>query len=84
MIDVDPKGQAHTLVSLPAIVKWKKKWRTFWSLNFFIFGYVKGRVLGNNNISIKSAEQLSYGSKTLDKLGSCPNDFQNLDTRETF
>ena len=32
--------------------KWKK-WCFFWSLNLFIFGYVKGGVLGNNNIGIK-------------------------------
>ena len=25
----------------------------------------------------KGAEQLSYGSKTFDKLGSCPNVFKN-------
>ena len=50
----------------------------FWSLIFFIFGYVKGGAVLGNNISKKSAEQLSYGSKTLGKLGSCHNDFENL------
>ena len=34
-------------------------------------------------MGIKSA-QLSYESKTLDKLGSCPNDFQNLTTEVTI
>ena len=42
------------------LVKWKSgwvsewvKWCLFWSLNFFIFRYVEGGVLGNNYISIK-------------------------------
>ena len=36
-------------------VKWKWKWSewVFGPLNLFIFGYVKGGVLGNNNIGIK-------------------------------
>ena len=44
-------------------VKWSEKWKSekvkkwsesiFGPLNLFIFGYVKGEVLGNNNIGIK-------------------------------
>ena len=35
-------------------VKWSEvKWCLFWSLNFFIFRYVEGGVLGNNYIGIK-------------------------------
>jgi len=40
-----------------------KKWSEviFWFWIFFISWNVNGRVMGNNNISIKSEEQLSYG-----------------------
>ena len=47
--------------AIPAIDLMEVKWKwsesesesIFGPLNFFIFGYVKGGVLGNNNISIK-------------------------------
>ena len=54
-IVVDSEVRGTTLQKLLQVKseKVKVKWRIFWSLIFFVFGYVKGGVLGNNNISIK-------------------------------
>ena len=49
-------------MGIPYVCEWvSEKVIHFWSFNFFVFGCVKGRVLGNNDICIKSPEQLSYG-----------------------
>ena len=62
----------------------KKSESIFGPLILFNLRYIKVGVRVNNNVGIKSAQQISYGCSILDKLGSCPNDFQNHNTTVTF
>ena len=55
-------------------VKWKK-WCFFWSLNLFIFGYVKGGVLGNNNIGIKKCTTTFLWVLNFGQVGELPQRF---------
>ena len=48
----------------------------FGPLNFFIFGYVKGGVLGNNNISIKKCTTTFLWVLNLGQVGEILENFQ--------
>ena len=52
-----------------------KKWSTFGPLNFFIFRYVEGGVLGNNNISIKKCRTTFLWVLNLGQVGKLPQRF---------
>ena len=68
--------------------KWKKsevkKWRTFWSLNFFVFRYVEGGVLGNNYISIKKCRTTFLWEWYFGEVGEIFKNFQNHPLGEGF
>ena len=72
-------------------VKWKvkvKKWSEsesiFGPLNLFIFGYVKGGVLGNNNIGIKKCTTTFLWVLNLGQVGEILENFQNHPLGERF
>ena len=50
----------------------------FGPLNLFIFGYVKGGVLGNNNIGIKKCTTTFLWVLNLGQVGGHQKFFQNL------
>ena len=77
----------HTFINVCLIVsevKVKWKWCFFGPIVFLKLIYIMDHVYTYNATRGKCAQQLSYGSKTLDKLGSGPNNFQNLTTGVTF
>ena len=55
----------------------KKVKSIFGPLNLFIFGYVKGKVLGDNNIGIKKCRTNFLWVLNFREVGSCLNNFQN-------
>ena len=59
--------------------KWKWKWSEsiFGPLNLFIFGYVKGGVLGNNNIGIKKCTTNFLWVLNFEQVGGHQKKFQN-------
>ena len=70
-------------------VKWVKwvsewKWSVFGPLNSFIFGYVKGGVLGNNNIGIKKCTTTFLWVLNLGQVGEILENFQNHPLGERF
>ena len=56
----------------------------FGPLNFFIFGYVEGGVLGNNYISIKKCTTTFLWVLNLGQVGGHQKIFQNLTTGMIF
>ena len=54
-------------------VKWK--WSIFGSLNFFVFGYVEGGVLGYNNIGIKKCRTTFLWVLNFGQVGELPQQF---------
>ena len=62
----------------------KKSESTFGPLNFFIFGYVEGGVLGNNYISIKKCTTTFLWVLNLGQVGGHQFFFQNLTTGMIF
>ena len=56
----------------------------FGPLNFFIFGYVKERVLGNNNIGIKKCTTTFSWVLNVGQVGGPQFFFQNHTTTVTF
>ena len=64
-------------------VKWSE-WCLFWSLNFFIFRYVEGGVLGNNYISIKKCTTTFLWVLNFGQVGEIFKNFQNHTTTVTF
>ena len=56
----------------------------FWSFNSFIFGYVKGGVLGNNNIGIKKCTTTFLWMLNLGQVGEILENFQNHPLGESF
>ena len=56
----------------------------FGPLNLFIFGYVKGGVLGNNNIGIKKCTTTFLWVLNLGQVGGRRKFFQNLTTGMIF
>ena len=56
----------------------------FGPLNLFILGYVKGGVLGNNNIGIKKCTTTFLWVLNLGQVGGRRNFFQNHTTTVTF
>ena len=58
-------------------VKWSEKWSeaVFGPLNFFIFGYVKGEILANNNIGIKKCTTTFLWVLNLGQVGELPQRF---------
>ena len=56
----------------------------FGPLNLFIFGYVKGGVLGNNNIGIKKCTTTFLWVLNLGQVGGRRKNFQNHTTTVTF
>ena len=65
-------------------VKWKKVKIIFWSLNLFIFGYVKGGVLGNNNIGIKKCTTNFLWVFNFGQVGGRQINFPNHDATMIF
>ena len=64
--------------------KVKKSESIFGPLNFFIFRYVEGGVLGNNYISIKKCRTAFLWEEVRHKLGCYPKNFQNHPLGEGF
>ena len=66
--------------------KWKVKWSEsiFGPLNFFIFGYVKGGVLGNNNIGIKKCTTTFLWVLNFGEVGEILENFQKHPLGESF
>ena len=56
----------------------------FWSFNFFILRYVKGGVLGNNNIGIKKCTTTFLWVLNLGQVGEILENFQNHPLGESF
>ena len=88
-------GEVREYDSSKLIVKWKLKWKwsewvsevkwcLFWSLNFFIFRYVEGGVLGNNYISIKKCTTTFLWVLNFGQVGEIFKNFQNHTTTVTF
>ena len=68
-------------------VKWVSEWSEwcfFGPLNSFIFGYVKGGVLGNNNIGIKKCTTTFLWVLNLGQVGEILENFQNHPLGESF
>ena len=71
-------------------VKWSEsevKWRSesiFGPLNFFVFRYVEGGVLGNNYISIKKCRTTFLWEWSSTQVGGRQKNFQNLTTGMIF
>ena len=61
----------------------KSEW-VFGPLNLFIFGYVKGGVLGNNNIGIKKCTTTFLWVLNLGQVGEILENFQNHPLGERF
>ena len=59
-------------------------WRIFWSLNFFVFGYVKEGVLGNNNISLKKCTTIFLWVLNFGEVGEILENFQKHPLGESF
>ena len=64
-------------------VKWKVK-SIFGPLNFFVFRYVEGGVLGNNYISIKKCRTTFLWEWSSTQVGGRKKNFQNLTTGMIF
>ena len=64
--------------------EWKKKWSTFGPLNFFIFRYVEGGVLGNNYISIKKCTTTFLWVLNFGQVGEILENFQKHPLGESF
>ena len=56
----------------------------FWSLIFFVFRYVEGGVLGNNNIGIKKCTTTFLWVLNFGQVGEIFKIFQNHTTTVTF
>ena len=56
----------------------------FWSLNFFIFRYVEGWVLGNNYISIKKCTTTFLWVLNFGEVGEILENFQKHPLGESF
>ena len=56
----------------------------FGPLNLFIFGYVKGGVLGNNNIGIKKCTTTFLWVLNLGQVGEISENFQKHPLGEIF
>ena len=56
----------------------------FWSLIFFVFRYVEGGVLGNNNIGIKKCRTTFLWVLNFGEVGEIFKNFQNHTTTVTF
>ena len=56
----------------------------FWSLIFFVFRYVEGGVLGNNNIGIKKCTTTFLWVLNFGQVGEIFKNFQNHTTTVTF
>ena len=56
----------------------------FWSLIFFVFIYVEGGVLGNNNIGIKKCTTTFLWVLNLGQVGEILENFQNHPLGERF
>ena len=56
----------------------------FGPLNLFIFGYVKGGVLGNNNIGGKKCTTTFLWVLNLGQVGEILENFQNHPRGESF
>ena len=65
-------------------VKVKKSESIFGPLNLFIFGYVKGEVLGNNNIGIKKCTTSFLWVLNLGQVREILKNFQNHPLGESF
>ena len=81
----DPRYRPPTPVLMESEVKWSEKseW-VFGPLNLFIFGYVKGGVLGNNNIGIKKCTTTFLWVLNLGQVGEILENFQNHPRGESF
>ena len=62
----------------------KKSEAVFALLIFFILGYVKGGVLGNNNIGIKKCTTTFLRVLNLGQVGEILENFQNHPRGESF
>ena len=62
----------------------KKSESIFGPLNLFIFGYVKGEVLGNNNIGIKKCTTTFLWVLNLGQVGEIFKNFQKHPRGESF
>ena len=60
------------------------EWCLFWSLNFFIFRYVEGGVLGNNYISIKKCTTTFLWVLNFGQVGEILENFQKHPLGESF
>ena len=77
----DPRYRPPT----PVLVKWSEKSESiFGPLNLLIFGYVKGGVLGNNNIGGKKCSTTFLWVLNLGQVGGRWKFFQNLTTGMIF
>ena len=56
----------------------------FWSLIFFVFRYVEGGVLGNNNIGIKKCTTTFLWVLNFGQVGEILENFQNHPLGEIF
>ena len=56
----------------------------FLVFKFFIFGYIKGGVLGNNNIGIKKCTTTFLWVLNLGQVGEILENFQNHPLGERF
>ena len=65
-------------------VKWSESESIFGPLNFFIFRYVEGGVLGNNYISIKKCTTTFLWVLNFGQVGEIFKNFQNQTTTVTF
>ena len=92
---VDSEVRGTTPQKLIVKVKWKvksekvKKWKKwsesiFGPLNLFIFGYVKGEVLGNNNIGIKKCTTTFLWVLNFGEVGEILENFQKHPLGESF
>ena len=62
----------------------KKSEVIFWSLIFFVFRYVEGGVLGNNNIGIKKCTTNFLWVLNFGQVGEILENFQNHPLGESF
>ena len=79
--------QAGTRKGSGCEVKWSEKWKVksiFGPLNFFVFRYVEGGVLGNNYISIKKCRTTFLWEWSSTQVGGRKIFFQNLTTGMIF
>ena len=66
------------------VKKWSEKWWVFGPLNLFIFGYVKGGVVGNNNIRGKKCTTTFLWVLNLGQVGEILENFQKHPLGESF